>query len=151
MPSPGPSALQETLGNVSIPLGNYPNMVILKDSQTVIRLAQGMHNGWPGLYPTTPSTCETAIEAAFDDYITGGWSSRCWLRALGKGIDLEIAAWVASWDTEAFIHTYAPSVGSIYGAIVAEIGTCGWGNSHTFPLPLAVATTWMTYFVQEGG
>lgn len=151
MPTPGAAALKAAFGDVAIPVSGFPGLIIDNDSDTITRLSQGMNDGWIPLYPTTVSQCETAIEAAFNSMIGAGWSSRCWLRALGKGIDNEIAAWVASWDSQAGVHTYAPSSASIYASIVSEIGLCGYSNVHAFALAQAVADVWMGFFGQEAG
>lgn len=151
MPTPGAAALQTSMGNVAIPLTGFSATFIDQNSDFIQRLSNGMHAGWVPLYPTTTSNCETQIETAFIGMVKAGWNSNCWLRALGKGIDNEMAAWAGSFDTVTVLHTYAPSVDSIYNSIIAEITACGFSNSHTFPLPHAVATSWMAFFGQETG
>lgn len=151
MPSPGAVALQESIGNVAIPLIGFNGTTINKDSDFITRLSSGIHSGWGSLYPTTVSNCEVEIDNAMDGLIAPGWNARCWVKSMGKGIDQEMAAWVASWNTSASTHDYAPSVDSIYNSIISEIEICGFSNSHAYPLPYAVATAWMASFGQESG
>jgi len=151
MPSPGATALKASMGDVQIPLAGFSNTKIDNNSDFINRLTLGMAAGWIPLYPTTVSNCEVEIENAFNGLVAAGWNSRCWLKSLGKGIDLEMAAWVASWNTATSMHDYAPSVDSIYNSIIAEIEICVFSNSHAYPLPYAVAAAWMAHFVQEAG
>ena len=151
MPTPGAGALQAAIGTVAIPLPGYPGVTIANNSETITRMAIGMDAGWIALYPTTSSTCETAIEAAFDNFIAAGAASRCWLKAFGKGIDSEMMAWVASWNPVTLLHSYTPTVDTIYNSIITEITACGYINAHTYPLASAVAGAWMAYFGQETG
>ncbi len=151
MPTPGANALQAAIGTVPIPIAGFPDMAIENNSETITRLAIGMDAGWLPLYPTTSSTCETAIGAAFSGLIEPASASLCWVKAIGKGIDLEMTAWVNSWVVVTATHAYSPTAATIYNSMVTEIVACGFNNAHTFPLLQACADAWMASFGQETG
>ena len=147
MPSPGISTLKSDLAFSYTVEGGFSTQIIL-DSETDVRLATGINNGWGSPYPTTPTTMEIAILAAFGGYVlpTGGGYQN--LRAIGLGIDEEIAAWIASWDSIGMVHTYTVNPASIESRIISHYTI---NSNATAALALNVAQTFCNYFIQEGG
>jgi hypothetical protein len=145
MPSPGITALKTSL---AIPLnveGGFSTSIVLNGT-TNVSLATGIHNGWGTIYPTTLTTMESTIISAFGGYVDGVYLGSQFLVCCGRGVDLEIADWVASWDTT--IHTYTVSAASIYSRIML----CSPINSNSAnALAQAIADAFMTGFIQEGG
>ena len=145
MPSPGINTLKTDFNIPYTVEGGY-NTEISLDSPTNINLATGIHNGWGSPYPTTPTTMEIALLAAFSGYVlpTGGGYGV--LQAIGRGIDLEIADWIASWT--GIVHTYVVNPVSIESRIIALLPIT---SNATLILANKVATIFCTYFTQEGG
>ena len=149
MPSPGITTLKSELA-VPFTVGGYATQIVL-NGQFDTRLATAMHNGWTCATPTTPSQMEVNVITEFGSYvgISGsfgtGWQH---LLCLGRGIDQEIDAWVASWNTTLGIHTFTVSAASIYGRIVA---CYPWNAPGPDAVAHAVANAFTTYFEQEIG
>lgn len=150
MPSPGIVTLKTELAFPYTVEGGFPTQIALSGEFNT-RLATAMHNGWTCATPTTPSQMEPNIITEFSAYVnTSGPYGTGWqhLLCLGRGIDQEIDAWVASWNSTSMIHTFIVTAGSIYNRII----TCyPWNSNGTDAMAHAVADAFAAYFVQEVG
>lgn len=144
MPSPGPAALRSALAVPYTVEGGHPTQ-FQADGQFITDLAAAIDAGWTCASPTTPSTFAEAFTAAFA-HITGGGAP--FLQCVASGLDDEVDAWIASWDSEAGIHTYAPSSASIVSRIT---GCSSLSSAGVTALAEAVADAFVASFEQEVG
>lgn len=146
MPSPGIEGLKTELASTFV-IEDGISITMDIGGQFVIRMATGLHNGWTCTSPVTPSTFETAIQAAFTGYVSptppSGWEH---ITAIGVGLDAEVDLWVASWNTS--IHTYIPTSAAIQSKILAQYP---WTSQSTIKMAELVADAFINYFVQEVG
>lgn len=134
--------------NTTEPTSETPvNTQMSSSGTTVTSLASAMDTGWTCASPTTPSTFETAFSAEFS-YLSAGGGGSGYLTCLAQALDAEVDLWVASWDTELGIHTYAPSASSI---VSTAIGCSAAQSNAVDSFTQAVADTFVAYFVQEVG
>lgn len=143
MPSPGPAALRTALA-VPVTVESGQTTQFSENGLFVGQLAAAMDAGWTCATPTTPSTFTSAFDAAFP-HITGG---ALFLQCIASGLDDEVMAWVASWDSDVGIHTYTVNAASIYSRIM---GCSPVNSAGTRALAQAVADAFMLGFGQETG
>ena len=143
MPSIGVAALKAALA-VPVTVESGQSTSFSPTGLFIGQLAAAIHAGWTCASPTTPSTFVSAFTAAFP-IITGGAQ---YLNCIASGLDAEVAAWVASWNSVAGVHSYTVNATSIYGRITA----CSPVQSNaTHALAQAVANAFMQGFGQEVG
>lgn len=144
MPNPGIQSIKASIINTPLSVKGFNTTFV--DGTFTQQLAQGISDGWPGIYPTTVTTCGPSIVSALGSFVYAGEGVN-FIQCLGQGIDDDIALWAASWHPKDAHHHYAPSVGSI----VAKMQACFPRYSHNDTLRTAVASAFMSGFVQEAG
>lgn len=98
MPSPGISKLRENLSNISYEVqlsdGNVTTLTIQSDSDLVLNLGEGLHNGWTCESPDIQSTFYKEITDEFGNLSEDAGK---WIESLGKGLDEEVQEWIDSY------------------------------------------------------
>jgi hypothetical protein len=145
MPSPGSSAIAAAIAPLAFSVSGIAT-AIQPGWSTAVRLGRALDAGWTCASPSTSSTMTAAMAAEFSD-MAGGWGL-AWASAIGIGIDAETAAWAASWNDNAHLHTYAPSTSSVYAAIAAA---CPYDSEAIRAINQRVAEVFIADFVQEAG
>ncbi len=147
MPSPSASVLRTELAVPFTVEGGFNTNIVL-GGEFNTRMASGMDTGWTSATPTTPSSFQSAILAAFSGYTLGAGQGLNWITCIGTELDAEVDLWIASWQVIPMVHTYVPSAGSIIGRIQScELFT---SNART-ALDQTIADTFIKYFEQEVG
>ncbi|MCW8965371.1 MAG: hypothetical protein OQK82_01590, partial [Candidatus Pacearchaeota archaeon] len=123
------------------------NTQFVETYPTTQKLAAAIDAGWTSASPTTATTMAASFSAEFAGYLFPG-IGQTFIYCIASGIDAEIAAWVASWDTLAQIHTYPPNAASIISRIMACSPVQSAGAQ---AIAEAVADAFMAGFGQEVG
>jgi hypothetical protein len=146
MPSPGQSAIATILGGKTYSVEGGFDTAFKKETPFIQTLASAMDSGWTSASPTTTTTMATTFASEFADYLAG--QGLTFIDCIAVGIDQETAAWAASWDTQAQVHTYAVNAASI----VSRIQGCSplWSNGAK-AISEAAADAFMSGFGQETG
>lgn len=145
MPSPGASSIAATIGAKTYTVEGGFVTQFVNPSSFVTSLATAMDAGWTSATPTTATTMAAAFTAEFASYAGNG---RVFIDCVATGIDDETAAWVASWDSQASVHTYTVNAASIVSRIMACSPVQSAGAQ---ALAEAAADAFMSGFGQEVG
>lgn len=120
MPSPGVSTIQTDLESGTYDIGTL-TIQFASGGESMNKMAIGMHNGWGVSRSNTPSlNMEGTIETSYGTYVKTGYGLE-YIKAIGKGIDLETADWVTSYDSNSDTHSYIPTQSSIKQRILDQM------------------------------
>lgn len=146
MPSPGQAAIASSIGTKSFTVEGGFVTQFQSTAEFIQDLATAINAGWTCASPTTPSTMAAAFTSQFAGMLAG--VGKQVIDCIAAGIDAEIAAWVASWNTGTSTHTYVVNSASI----VSRIQACSpvWSNGAK-AIAEAVADAFMSGFGQEVG
>tara|TARA_R110001583_G_scaffold48027_1_gene150263 strand:- start:30198 stop:30650 length:453 start_codon:yes stop_codon:yes gene_type:complete len=150
MPTPGSTAIAASISNTPYAIqysGNNVDVTLRQDSETVQRIAAGMHAGWTSATPSATTTMAATIPAAFAGMVNAGQGLE-FITALGIGIDYETQLWANSWSAPQAQHNYTPQKSSIVNAI--QDASPIW-SSGCEALANKVADAFLSAFVQEVG
>lgn len=153
MPSPGQSAIATALGEATfdVEVTNEDDQTenrtqkFEKDGVFIQQLATAIHTGWTSVTPSTVTTMVTVFENVFTNLLGNGKNV---VLAIAQGIDVEVAAWAASWDSTKAKHLYEPDADAIYDKIINAVPITSNGIE---ALAQAVADAFMAGFGQEAG
>ena len=145
MPAP---AAQDVINVISVPYSiNGLPIQINGTSEMATRIANGIVNGW-GAYPTTSSTFESELLSAFSGYLAAGSDGNAFIEGIGRGLDDEYNAWVASWSSTDNVHHYAPTASSVENSIYSHLTLV----AGVVPKIVSdIGIIFSNHFVQEGG
>lgn len=146
MPTPGQSAIATFIDAKTFTVEGGFATQFNGDAPFVQKLATALDAGWTSASPMTPTTMAEHFDTEFNGYLTG--QGLLFLGCIASAIDDETAAWAASWDSQAQVHTFAvSSVG-----IVGRIQECAplWSNGAQ-AVAQVTADAFMSDFDQEAG
>lgn len=125
MPSPGAESIKSSLLETSYTLeqtvaGETRTLTcqFADDAPVIDKLSAAMDTGWTSASPSASTTMAAAITSEFS-YLSGA-PGLPFLVAIGTGIDTEVAKWVASWNPQSGIHTYAPQASAAFAVFVSS-------------------------------
>lgn len=147
MPSPGQVKILNDISGFEYEAAPGVSTTLKAESKFIQKLAIGLHNGWTSASPTTTTTAEAQISAAFQGFALAPQSLLV-LKAMGIGIDSETATWAASYNATTVKHVYQPKAASIKAKILAA---CPVQYPAVKELANAVANMFVKYFEQEVG
>lgn len=145
MPSPGKTAIANSLGNKPYTVEGGFSVTFKQQGDMVQKLSTALDNGWTSATPSTTTTMATAIINEFT-LVTG--NGLVFLTALGTGIDNETSKWAASVNPLTTLHTYAPTAPAIVTAIMAASPVQSAG---ALALAELVSNIFIANFEQEAG
>lgn len=146
MPSPGQSSIAGTLGAKTYTVDGGFDTQFNEQGTFVQKLATAIDSGWTCATPTTSTSMASAFDAELANYLAG--QGKQFVDCIAAGIDTEIDAWVASWDTKLQIHTFVVSA----AGIVSRIQACApiW-SAGAQAVAESAADAFMSGFGQEVG